>query len=121
MQRVHISAALGKRKVDAVRTEDLERLARALLAKGRARADPDLRFLTPTELDAVIGVIPDVVVDRDSLGPALRLVILTAGTPASGGPSSLACAGARRGRALSDPRGAGARCRARQRAVSARS
>lgn len=43
-------------------------------------ASPDLQFLTPTELDAVIGVIPDVVVDRDSLGPVLRLVILTAGT-----------------------------------------
>jgi hypothetical protein len=58
MQRVHISAALGRPKVDAVRTEDVERLARALLAKGRARADPDLRFLTPTELDAVIGGDP---------------------------------------------------------------
>jgi hypothetical protein len=34
MQRVHISPSLGKRKVDAVATEDVERLARALLAKG---------------------------------------------------------------------------------------
>jgi integrase len=43
-------------------------------------ASPDLQFLTPVELDAVFAVIPDVVVDRDSLGPVLRLVILVAGT-----------------------------------------
>jgi integrase len=105
MQRVHISPGLGRRRVDAVKTEDIERLARALLAKGLAPktvrntmtflhsvfalavrkgwatdASPDLQFLTPRELDAVIAVIPDVVVDRDSLGPVLRLVILAAGT-----------------------------------------
>jgi hypothetical protein len=34
MQRVHISPALGKRKADAAKTDDIERLARALLAKG---------------------------------------------------------------------------------------
>ena len=43
-------------------------------------ANPDLQFLTPAELDAVIDVIPDHVVDRDALGSVLRLVILTAGT-----------------------------------------
>ena len=34
MQRVHVSPALGKRKVDAVSTQDVERLARAMLARG---------------------------------------------------------------------------------------
>jgi integrase len=43
-------------------------------------ASPDLQFLTPSELDAVIEAIPDVVVDRDSLGPVLRVLILAAGT-----------------------------------------
>jgi hypothetical protein len=33
MQRIHVSPALGKRKVDAVTTEDIERLARAMLAR----------------------------------------------------------------------------------------
>src|SRR4051794_21729747 len=47
----------------------------------RARdADPDLQFLTPAELDRVIEVIPDRVVDRDTLGPVMRLIILAAGT-----------------------------------------
>ena len=41
-------------------------------------ADPDLQFLTLPELDAVIAAIPDLVVDRDALGPVLRLVILVA-------------------------------------------
>jgi integrase len=41
-------------------------------------ADPDLQFLTLSELDAVIAVIPDRDVDRDALGPLLRLVILAA-------------------------------------------
>jgi site-specific recombinase XerD len=36
MQRVHISPVLGKRRVDAVTTDDIERLARAMLAKGSA-------------------------------------------------------------------------------------
>ena len=39
-------------------------------------ADPDLQFLTPAELDAVIDAIPDHMVDKDALGPVLRLVIL---------------------------------------------
>jgi integrase len=43
-------------------------------------ADPDLQFLTLDELDAVIDAIPDHAVDRDALGPVLRLVILAAGT-----------------------------------------
>jgi integrase len=43
-------------------------------------ADPDLQFLTLAELDAVIAVIPDRTVDRDALGPVLRLVILAAAT-----------------------------------------
>ena len=34
MQRVHISPALGKRKVAAVTTEDVERLASRMLARG---------------------------------------------------------------------------------------
>ncbi|HEY6891695.1 MAG TPA: site-specific integrase [Solirubrobacter sp.] len=119
MQRVHISPALGKRRVDKVTSDDIERLARAMLAKGaspktvrnvitflhsvfalaikkgwavanpvagatrpkrrrRGDADPDLQFLTLPELDAVIERIPDHVVDRDALGPVLRLVILAA-------------------------------------------
>jgi integrase len=43
-------------------------------------ADPDLQFLTLAELDAAIEAIPDHVVDRDTLGPVLRLVILAAAT-----------------------------------------
>ena len=114
MQRVHISPALGKRKVAAVTTEDVERLASRMLARGaspktvrnvmtflhsvfglavrkgwaprnpvedaarpkRRRAgdaDPDLQFLTPAELDRVIDVIPDHVVDKDALGPVMRI------------------------------------------------
>jgi integrase len=113
MQRVHISPALGKRKVDAVTTEEVERFARALLERGLATktvrntmtflhsvfrlavkkgwaganpvtdaarprrrragdASPDLQFLTRSELDGVIDAIPDVIVDRDSLGPVLE-------------------------------------------------
>src|SRR3954471_8192669 len=34
MQRVHISPALGKRKIAAVNTEDVERLASRMLARG---------------------------------------------------------------------------------------
>ena len=33
MQRVHVSPAIGKRRVETVTTEDVERLARAMLAK----------------------------------------------------------------------------------------
>jgi integrase len=121
MQRVHISPVLGTRRVDGVKRQDVERLARVMLAKGLAPktvrnvmtflhsvfalavenewatanpvakaarpkrrmegdANPDLQFLTMPELDAVIAAIPDVVVDRDSRGPALRVLILTAGT-----------------------------------------
>jgi integrase len=121
MQRVHISPAIGKRRVESIKHQDIERLARAMLARGLAPktvrnvmtflhsvfalavkngwatknpvadaarpkrrregdANPDLQFLTMPELDAVIGVIPDVVVDRDATGPVLRVLILTAGT-----------------------------------------
>jgi integrase len=121
MQRVHISPALGKRKVSAVTTEEVERLASRMLARGsspktvrnvmtflhsvfgvavkkgwapsnpvedaarpkRRRsgdADPDLQFLTPAELDRVLAVIPDHTVDRDALGPVVRLLVLMAGT-----------------------------------------
>ena len=121
MQRVHISPALGKRKIGAVSTEDVERLASRMLARGaspktvrnvmtflhsvfglavrkgwapsnpvedaarpkRRRAgdaDPDLQFLTPAELDRVIEVIPDHVVDKDALGPVMRVLLLAAGT-----------------------------------------
>jgi integrase len=121
MQRVHVSPAIGKRKIASVTTRDVERLASSILEKGaspktvrnvmtflhsvfalavrkgwaaanpvadaarprRRRegdADPDLQFLTLDELDAVIDVIPDHAVDRDALGPVLRLVILAAGT-----------------------------------------
>ena len=34
MQRIHISPALGKRTVDTVSTQDVERLARAMLTRG---------------------------------------------------------------------------------------
>ena len=34
MQRVHVSPAIGKRKVASVTTRDVERLASAMLAKG---------------------------------------------------------------------------------------
>lgn len=43
-------------------------------------ASPDLQFLTLDELDAVIAAIPDRVIDRDSLGPVLRILILAAAT-----------------------------------------
>ena len=57
-------------------------------------ADPDLQFLTLAELDAVIDAIPDHVVDRDALGPVLRVVILAAARPASASRSCSGCAGA---------------------------
>jgi integrase len=119
MQRIHVSPALGKRRVESVKRQDIERLARAMLASGAApktvrnvmtflhsvfslaidngwaasnpvaRAarpkrrrtgdgNPDLQFLSLDELDAVVETIPDHVVDRDTLGPVLRLVILAA-------------------------------------------
>ena len=121
MQRVHVSPALGRRRVDSVTQEDAERLARSMLKRGLAPktvrnvmtflysvfalavesdraasnpvaraarprrrregdADPDLQFLTMQELDAVIAVIPDQTVDKDALGPVLRIVILAAAT-----------------------------------------
>jgi len=121
MQRVHVSPAIGKRRVDSVTRADIERLARSMLERGLAPksvrnvmtflhsvfalavesewaagnpvaraarprrrregdADPDLQFLTLPELDAVIAAIPDCTVDRDALGPVLRLVILSAAT-----------------------------------------
>lgn len=40
--------------------------------------DPDLQFLTLPELDAVIEAIPDSTVDRDAIGPALRVLVLVA-------------------------------------------
>ena len=120
-QRIHISPAIGKRRVDRVTKADVERLARSMLERGLAPktvrnvmtflhsvfalamesewaasnpvaraarprrrregdADPDLQFLTLPELDAVIATIPDRTVDRDALGPVLRLVILAAAT-----------------------------------------
>jgi hypothetical protein len=36
MQRIHVSPALGKRRVEAVKRQDVERLARAMLASGAA-------------------------------------------------------------------------------------
>src|SRR3954449_1483934 len=36
MQRVHISPAIGKRRVDRVTHRDIEKLARSMLAKGSA-------------------------------------------------------------------------------------
>ena len=121
MQRIHISPAIGKRRVDSVTRSDVERLARSMLERGLAPktvrnvmtflhsvfalaaesewtagnpvaraarprrrregdADPDLRFPTLPELDAMIAGIPDHTVDRDALGPVLRLVILAAAT-----------------------------------------
>src|SRR3954452_2926296 len=116
MQRVHVSPAMGKRKVASVTTRDVERIASAMLANGaspktvrnvmtflhsvfalavrngwapanpvadaarprRRRegdANPDLQVLTLDELDAVVDAIPNHTVDRDALGPVLRLVI----------------------------------------------
>jgi site-specific recombinase XerD len=121
MQRVHSSPAIGKRRVDGVTHHDVERLARAMLERGKATktvrnvmtflhsvfvlamrngwvtanpvvdatrpkrrrvgdANPDLQFLTLSELDAVVATVPEVVVDRDVFGPVLRVIILTAGT-----------------------------------------
>lgn len=36
MQRVHVSPALGKRRVESVKHQDVERLARGMLARGSA-------------------------------------------------------------------------------------
>jgi hypothetical protein len=36
MQRVHFSPAIGKRRVDSVAREDVERLARSMLGRGLA-------------------------------------------------------------------------------------
>jgi integrase len=119
MQRVHISPAMGNRRVETVSRQDVERLARTMLARGLApktvrnvmsflfsvfalavdegwatanpvaRAlrpkrrrsgdtNPDLQFLTLSELDAVIAAIPDRTIDKDVLGPVLRVLILAA-------------------------------------------
>jgi integrase len=135
MHRVHISPALGKRRVESIEPEDVERLARAMLGRGlapktvrnvvtflhsaftlavengwcaqnpvvrsarprrRRDANPDLRFLTVPQLDAVLAAIPDETVRReaarerprpgaphppvpaDVLGPVLRVLILAA-------------------------------------------
>src|SRR4051794_25898872 len=43
-------------------------------------ANPDLQFLTLSELDAVIDTIPNRTVDRNALGPVLRFLLLAAGT-----------------------------------------
>jgi integrase len=43
-------------------------------------ADPDLQFVTPAELDRVIEMVPDHVVDKDALGPVMRVLLLAAGT-----------------------------------------
>jgi hypothetical protein len=49
MQRVHVSPALGKRRVDTVKREDVERLARAMLKRGLAPKTVRnvMTFLTP--------------------------------------------------------------------------
>src|SRR4029079_11296215 len=39
-----------------------------------------LQFLTPAELDCVIDAIPDHMVDKDALGPVMRVLLLAAGT-----------------------------------------
>ena len=56
----------------------VEDAARPKRRRGRRR--PRLQFLTPAELDALFDVIPDHTVDRDALGPVVRLVVLVAGT-----------------------------------------
>jgi integrase len=137
MHRVHIAPALGDKPLARVTTADVERLAAAMLAKGRAPktvrnvlsflhsifehslrrgwvrenpvrlavrpkrrrstdANPDLRFLTVDELEAVLRQIPDEVVVRrpaptrkgragsapppppDVLGPVIRVIVLSA-------------------------------------------
>jgi integrase len=79
-----------------VKENPVRRAAKPKRRRGR-EANPDLQFLTMTELDAVIRAIPDEVVERkpaatrngrpgpappvppDVLGPVLRVVVLTAG------------------------------------------
>ena len=136
MQRMHISPAIGSRRLDSITTEDVERLVRSMLRRGlapktvrnvmsflhsvfalgvakgwcetnpvfyaakpkrrRGDSNPDLRFLTVWQLDAVLAAIPDEErpgaaacsrrgrrgsappVPADVLGPVLRVVILTA-------------------------------------------
>jgi integrase len=137
MQRVHVSPAIGARRVDSVSRQDIERLARSMLGRGlapktvrnvvtflhsvfdlavehewiaanpvaratrplrrrRGDANPDLQFLTVSQLEAVLSAIPDHVVVRepsptrrgrpgsapppppDVLGPVMRRVVLTA-------------------------------------------
>src|SRR5215207_8390012 len=53
MQRVHISPALGKRKIGAVSTEDVERLASRMLARG---ASPKTVRNVMTFLHSVFGL-----------------------------------------------------------------
>jgi site-specific recombinase XerD len=36
MQRIHVSPAMGRRRIDAVTRQDVERLGRAMLARGLA-------------------------------------------------------------------------------------
>jgi len=47
MQRVHVSPALGDRRADSVRREDIERLARAMARRCR-RSSPQWRLITAT-------------------------------------------------------------------------
>ena len=56
-------------------------------------ADPDLQFLRLPKLDAVIDAIPDHMVDKDVLGPVLRLVILAAATRGCVSRNCSGCAG----------------------------
>jgi hypothetical protein len=59
-------------------------------------ADPDLQFLTLPSSTPAIAAISDRTVDRDALGPVLRLVILAAATsdaPEQHGPRILAAIG----------------------------
>ena len=79
-----------------VNENPVRRAAKPKRRRGR-EANPDLQFLTMTELDAVIRAMPDEIVERkpartrngragpappvppDVLGPVLRVVVLTAG------------------------------------------
>jgi site-specific recombinase XerD len=36
MQRIHVSPAIGKRRIESVKRQDIERLVRAMLARGLA-------------------------------------------------------------------------------------
>jgi hypothetical protein len=64
MQRIHISPAIGKRRVESVERQDIERLARAMLARGRGRRDgshpmgESAAQRRPSASPASLGVVP---------------------------------------------------------------